>query len=69
MAKGRYKIGTKTVGTCKIKHLQNIFKNVLVFYFTRNHLEKCFQMFHAKTFAVALHRGNAVSFRSTFTAK
>jgi len=27
-----------TVVTCKIKHLQNICKNVLVFYFTCNHL-------------------------------
>jgi len=41
----------KTVVTCKIKHLQNICKNVLAFYFTCNHrktfakhLQKCFSV-------------------------
>jgi len=41
----------KTVVTCKIKYLQNICKNVLVFYFTCNHrktfakhLQKCFSV-------------------------
>ena len=40
----------QTVVTCKIKHLQNICKNVLVIYFTSNHrktfakhLQKCFR--------------------------
>ena len=42
---------SKTVVTCKIKHLQNICKNVLVFYFTCNqhktcakYLQKCFSV-------------------------
>jgi len=40
----------KTVVTCKTKHLQNICKKVLVFYFTcshgktfAKHLQKCFR--------------------------
>ena len=44
------KTATKTVVTCKIKHLQNICKNVIVFYFTCTHpktfakdLQKCFR--------------------------
>jgi len=39
----------KTVVTCKIKHLQNICKNVLVSYFTCNHVLPSIWVQHTKT--------------------